>query len=448
MIKNFTFSFLLLASFMGFSQGYDLPVTFDETSVTYGVVDFGGNGSEIVADPTDASNKVVKTTKGDNSETWAGTTIGIEVDAKVVSFKTKLPFTVSETKMTVRVWSPDANIPVNFKVEDSNNAGKSVETIAMTTKAGEWETLEFDFSKQRAGTATLDLAATYNKGSMFFDFDSKGTGKVYYWDDVKFGGLNAGPKKEQMNLPVTFEDTMVDLTVTSFGDMVTTIVDDPKDAMNRVAMSTKPMSSPEWAGVTASTPFGFKDPIPFTASEKRMTVKVYSPDADITVRLKVEDATRGNLFVEADMKTTKANEWEYLVFDFDNPVSTSPKWSDTIDYKKASLFFNFGVTGADAGEKTYYWDDLSFGDNSMVNVVNTELEGLTVYPNPTKDIVNINTIQNISNVKVYSTVGQQVMEVAGGSNAVAVDMTALKPGVYTFIIEVEGNNYSFRTIKE
>ena len=30
-------------------------------------------------------------------------------------------------------------------------------------------------------------------------------------------------------------------------------------------------------------------------------------------------------------------------------------------YNKASIFFNFGVTGATAGAKTYYFDDLAFG---------------------------------------------------------------------------------------
>ena len=70
---------------------------------------------------------------------------------------------------------------------------------------------------------------------------------------------------------------MVDYTITSFGDMVSSVVADPKGGMNMVAMSTKPVSSPDWAGVTASTPFGFKDDIPFTATETKMSVRLYSP---------------------------------------------------------------------------------------------------------------------------------------------------------------------------
>ncbi|MBK7442890.1 MAG: hypothetical protein IPI65_15560 [Bacteroidetes bacterium] len=31
-------------------------------------------------------------------------------------------------------------------------------------------------------------------------------------------------------------------------------------------------------------------------------------------------------------------------------------------YDKTSIFFNFGTTGAVAGEKTYYFDDVYFGE--------------------------------------------------------------------------------------
>ena len=85
MIKNLHFSLLMLASVLSFAQGYDLPVTFDNGSVTYGVVDFGGNSSSVVVDPSDASNMVVKSEKTAAAATWAGTTIGIDQSGTVTS---------------------------------------------------------------------------------------------------------------------------------------------------------------------------------------------------------------------------------------------------------------------------------------------------------------------------------------------------------------------------
>jgi len=57
----------------------DLPVTFDDDNVIYGLTDFGGNASEIVVDPTDESNMVAKSIKTAGAETWAGTTVGSSI---------------------------------------------------------------------------------------------------------------------------------------------------------------------------------------------------------------------------------------------------------------------------------------------------------------------------------------------------------------------------------
>ena len=91
--------------------------------------------------------------------------------------------------MSVRVWSPDANIPIRLKVEDALDPTISVETEATITVANTWQTLTFDFSNPSTGTTPLDLANTYTKATIFFNFGSDGATageKTYYWDDVQF----------------------------------------------------------------------------------------------------------------------------------------------------------------------------------------------------------------------------------------------------------------------
>ncbi len=98
--------------------------------------------------------------------------------------------------MTVRVWSPDAGIQVRLKVEDAADGTKSVETEATTTVANGWETLTFDFANQAAGTAALNLAYSYTKVSIFLNFGVAGATageKIYYFDDVAFGGGTTPP---------------------------------------------------------------------------------------------------------------------------------------------------------------------------------------------------------------------------------------------------------------
>ena len=183
-MKNFTLVFLLFFSTWIMAQP-DLPITFEDSNIDYALEDFGGNGSQLVTDPTDPNNTVGQATKAGDAMLWAGTTIGKDGLANPV------PFTNTDVKMTVRVWSPDAGIPIRVKVEDASNAAISVETEAMTSMAQTWETLEFNFSNPANGTAALNLNNTYNKISIFFNFGTDGATageKTYYWDDIKFVG--------------------------------------------------------------------------------------------------------------------------------------------------------------------------------------------------------------------------------------------------------------------
>jgi hypothetical protein len=167
-------------------EGVDLPANFDDPNLDYKLVDFGGTASEIITDPTDSNNKVVRTIKTSAAELWAGTTVG---DPE--GFASRIPLTAENTTMSVRVWSPDANIPVRLKIEAFNDPTISVETETKTTVAGEWETLVFDFKNQATGTAPLNLDYFYNKASIFFNFGTTGAQageKTYYWDDMAFGG--------------------------------------------------------------------------------------------------------------------------------------------------------------------------------------------------------------------------------------------------------------------
>ena len=280
----------------------ELPITFDDPAVDYELTDFGGTASTLVADPTDASNTVAETVKGASAEGWAGTTMSGDD-----GLASPIPFTASATTMTVRVYSPDAGIPVRLKVEDATDPTRSVETEATTTVADAWETLTFDFSNEAAGTAALDLSYTYDKASVFFNFGTDGATageKTYLWDDVEFAGGSTGGA--QVELPITFDDPAVDYGLTDFGGTASTLVADPTDASNTVAETVKSGSAETWGGTTVGGDDGLASPIPFTASATTMTVRVYSPDAGIPVRLKVEDATDPTRSVETEATTTVA----------------------------------------------------------------------------------------------------------------------------------------------
>ena len=164
----------------------DLPVTFEGTTIEYGVIGFeGAEASTIEVDPTNATNTVVKVVKSASAQPWAGTTI---TAPSALGLANSIPFSASNQKMTLKVWSPDAGIPVRLKVEDHGDPTHSVETESFTTLAGQWETLTFDFSNQATGTALINLAYMYDKPTVFFNYGVNGATageKTYYFDDLK-----------------------------------------------------------------------------------------------------------------------------------------------------------------------------------------------------------------------------------------------------------------------
>ena len=471
----------ILISVLGFAQQMDLPVTFDVAGVDYGVIGFeGAEASTIEADPTEPTNTVVKVIKSAAAQPWAGTTI---TNPAGEGLATPIPFSATNTQMSLRVWSPDAGIQVRLKVEDSNDPTRSVETEAAVTTAAGWETLTFNFANQANGTAQLNLAYSYNKASVFFNFGTNGATageKTYYFDDLQFvqgGGATsynvtfsvdmnnvppgfttpevngtfnnwcggcapmadsdndgvwtltasipvgthefkfaydswAGSEDltpgtpcvvtnngftnrslivsnanvvlptvcwascvacnvvvlDQMDLPVTFEEDNIEYGVIGFeGAQASTIEVDPTDATNTVVKVIKSAAAQPWAGTTITAPaeLGLATPIPFTAPNTTMTLRVWSPDAGIPVRLKVEDHSDPTITVETEATVTTAAGWETLTFDFANEANGTAAINFANTYDKASVFFNFGTNGATAGEKTYYFDDLAMGESSV-----------------------------------------------------------------------------------
>ena len=70
-----------------------------------------------------------------------------------------------------------------------------------------------------------------------------------------------------INLPVTFDATNVNYTVTDFGNNSTVDAVDPTSSSNKVKKTTKPSGAETWAGTTIGTPLiSFIDVLRFKLS--------------------------------------------------------------------------------------------------------------------------------------------------------------------------------------
>ena len=335
---NFTFLFddIRLTNSLP-SALLNLPITFDNPNAVYAPTDFGGAVTVSAADPVNASNKVMKTTKPNGAQTWAGTTVG-QLGAKV-------PFTAANTKMSVRVYSPAAGIPVLLKVEEKTNSANSVETIATTTVANAWETLEFNFANHSSGTPALNLARNYDVVNIFFDFGNGGSGKVFYFDDITF--VTGGPAT--LSLPLTFEATTLNYSWTDFDGGNASVIDNPNktgiNTSNKVGRMIKGAGQP-WGGSFLT----LNGPIPFAAGAT-LKMKVWSPRAGAKVLLKVENSANTAQNFEKEVTTTVANAWEDLSFDYSGINLAN-------QYDRVVLIFELGTVGDGSANFTFLFDDI------------------------------------------------------------------------------------------
>jgi hypothetical protein len=337
-------------------------ISFDEVPAPVLTGFAGSEDATIAADPAGGANKVARVVKSATAEVFAGVTVsnlaGLTVDP--------VAFSAGNTTVTAKVWSPDANVPVRLKVENAANGALSVETEATVTAANTWQTLTFNFANNVAGTPALNLASTYNKATIFFNFGKTGAqvgaAKIYFLDEVRYTAGSAQPPASAQSLPVTFDASGVTYTLTGFGGAEdSTVAVDPTGGANKVAKVVKSATAELFAGTTISTgPNNSIATIPFTATAKTMTLRVYSPVASVPIRLKVEDAADPTRSVETEATVGAANTWQTLTFNFANQATGTAALNLGFTFNKASVFPNFGKTGVQGGGGTYYFDDLTF----------------------------------------------------------------------------------------
>lgn len=249
----------------------------------------------------------------------------------------------------------------------------------------------------------------------------------------------------QINLPIDFEGTTTNYTVTDFGGTASTLLADPTNSSNTVIRTIKTSGSALWAGTTMSTPAGFSSAIPFTASNRKVYVRVWSPDAGIPVRLKVEVVGTPTQSCETQTNTTVVG-WQMMEFDFNNQAPSTAAFNPAFNFNMMSIFFNFGTDGATAGEKTYYFDSVSYA--APLSNQSFEEAKISMYPNPATSTLFISSLENIESVSVYNVIGQEVLNLKVNASNTVLDVSNFQKGVYMVKTVSEGKISSSKFIKE
>lgn len=91
--------------------------------------------------------------------------------------------------------------------------------------------------------------------------------------------------------------------------------------------------------------------------------------------------------------------------------------------------------------------DLMIYDPSL-GVTDSSIEGLSYYPNPVADIVNIKANVEVSKVTVFDILGKQVLETTSNATSMQLDMSTLTSGHYLAKVESTDATQVIKLVKQ
>ncbi|SDH91938.1 T9SS type A sorting domain-containing protein [Winogradskyella thalassocola] len=100
------------------------------------------------------------------------------------------------------------------------------------------------------------------------------------------------------------------------------------------------------------------------------------------------------------------------------------------------------------GTQESYGQALDFTLNlAPLSVNQFEISALRVYPNPVQDILNIDYKSELTGVKIYNLLGQEVLNRTTASSQLKLDISEITSGMYIVELFSEEGEYSFRVVK-
>lgn len=86
-------------------------------------------------------------------------------------------------------------------------------------------------------------------------------------------------------------------------------------------------------------------------------------------------------------------------------------------------------------------ENLGVSDENM-------LAGFSFYPNPTTDMINLNSDKNIESLSIYNLLGQQVFISKVGATSTGINVSHLRTGTYVMKVSIDGQIGTYKLIKQ
>jgi len=386
---------------------------------------------EIVDNPAGGTYQVGKVITTDC--TWEG----------VILENQQEPFDFSEyTLIKVQVYSPAPGRTVAVKIQPFGTPNPFFRVEVQTTIANAWETLFFDF----ADAQDDPNIGTFDQIALFPDYEEVNVGESWYFTNVQHGKPPISIE-ENNGVLYNFDEYTNFFYYWGCGVAEFGVEDNPDPSgINTSEKVGWFLTSSEcgWEG------FGTCNKYEFFDFDERWVfkVKVYAPDIDRQVTLKLEKwEDNHDAPIKVSAYTTVAEEWEELTFDvFEGDVETP----DPQFYNRFVIFPDYQAAD---GDDEWFFDDVKLVDPDEDTSVESPIQvndytlAASNYPNPFNPATTISyTLPVASDVEliVYDILGSEVMSLVNekkdaGVYQVTFDGMNVPSGIYFYRLKA-GND--------
>ena len=201
-----------------------------------------------------------------------------------------------------------------------------------------------------------------------------------------------------------------------------------------VAKFTALQTGEPWAGVESmhGTDIGS-----FSLDNSNCTVKIMVWKPVISdVGIKFVDATNAAQ-PEIKVSNTLINQWEELTFDFSSRIGVYPIVKDQI-----VIFPDFDLGGRSQDNIIYF--DSVYGLLNNTNTQKGNHDKMRVYPNPTTDLIYLESLKSFEKVEIYDLIGN----LRGTHYDKVIDISSFSNGIYLFKLISESNTTLIKVIKK
>ena len=419
-------------------QNFQTPANY--TSVAA----FGGASVAIVTDPAAgaANGSVLKGTSVAGGQVWQG----IEFYQTVKKAK----LTTNKT-MTVDVYCSQA-----FNLLGRVEVGGPVSANAQAyTTPGQWQKLTFNFAVPMDGQSIAN--GEYEKIVFYANWNTANTGFNtavnfdFFVDNIRaeeaaFTLPPAGPTVAAPTPPARpvgefislFSNAYTNISVAEWSTLwdnssIFDLVSVPGDDIKRITFGDfLGVQFTNYENATNMTHFHMDY---FITAGTNLTGKVLNPKWSNHAAM----AGETNALLLTNLPTT-AGSWVSI----DVPLSTLSPQGPGVAFAREKLY-QFLIT---SNLGIVYVDNIYLHKNTVLSSDSFAISKVKLYPNPTSNVLNIESVGTIQNIAIFNVLGQEVINKTANESLLSLDVSGLNAGVYVIKTVIDGTVSSTKFIKE